>query len=189
VKRSHAKIREEARRMFLAGEVETNAELAARLHVKPHTIGHWRRAEEWDSLRRKIDVRAAEMFVEKIASERTALNMKHYRIWEHVLARMTALIREKPNFDVRDLERMATVLDRAQKGQRLAKGLADPETEEAIRAQGEAETRRLVDLFIESVKENVNDESTRNRIRKAILDALPDATGERAGKPGDTSVQ
>ena len=62
--RQLTKKREEARRMFLTGEVETNAEIAARLGVKPHTIGAWRRQEDWDGLRLKVDRRAAELFVE-----------------------------------------------------------------------------------------------------------------------------
>lgn len=185
MKRSHAKAREEARRMFLSGEVETNSEIAARLKVKPHTVGAWRREEGWDDLRRRIDVRAAEMFVEKLATERTTLNLRHFRLWEALLAKTVESLKAKQTFDVRDLERMATVVDRAQKGQRLAKGLGSGETEEAIRAQGEAETRRLIDVFIESVKENVTDESTRDRIRQAILGALPDEANEGAGEPGD----
>ena len=71
-KRSQAKVREEARRLYLTGEMSTNAEIAARLSVKPHTIGKWRREEDWDGLRSKIDIRAAEMFIEKIATDRTA---------------------------------------------------------------------------------------------------------------------
>ena len=41
--RAKSRLREEARRLFLAGECETNAEIATRLHVKPHTIGNWRK--------------------------------------------------------------------------------------------------------------------------------------------------
>ena len=61
--RSLTKSREEARRLYLTGEISTNAEIAARLKVKPHTVGTWRRQEDWDGLRLKIDRRAAELFV------------------------------------------------------------------------------------------------------------------------------
>ena len=52
-----SKTREEARRLFLTGEAATNAEIAARIKVKPHTVGLWRREEDWDGLRRKIERR------------------------------------------------------------------------------------------------------------------------------------
>ena len=48
------KVREEARRLYLTGEMATNAEIAAHLRVKPHTIGVWRREEDWDGLRLKV---------------------------------------------------------------------------------------------------------------------------------------
>ena len=88
MRRSLGKTREEARRLYLTGELTTNAEIAARLKVKAHTIGRWRRDEDWDGLRFKIDRRAATMFVEKIASDRVTINVRHYRFWELVLAKL-----------------------------------------------------------------------------------------------------
>ena len=79
MKRSLLKSREEARRLYLTGEVTLNSEIAARLKIKPHTVGRWRREEDWDGLRMKIDRRAAELFVEKIATDRVTLNVRHYR--------------------------------------------------------------------------------------------------------------
>ena len=185
-KRSIKKRREEARRLFLTGEVETNASIAARLHVKPHTIGRWRRDEDWNGLRLKIDRRAGEMFVEKIASDRVALNVRHYRFWDLLLTSLAEDLKKKKTFDVRELDRIATILDRAQKGQRLAKGLSVVgETEEAIRAQSQAEIRRLIDCFVDSIKENVGDEETRERIRQSIISALPEEEGAGAGDAND----
>lgn len=182
MRRSHRKEREEARRLYLAGEMETNAEIAARLKVKPHTVGRWRREESWDDLKRKIDRRAAEMFVEKIATDRTTLNVRHYRIWELVLARLMEDLKNSPTVDIRELERVAGIMDRAQKGQRLAKGLSlTGETEETIRAQSEAEIRRLIDVFIEAVKENVPDEEVRDRLRRSLIEALPEPEAMTGG--------
>jgi hypothetical protein len=59
------------------------------------------------------------------------------------------------------------------------------ETEEAIRAESQAEIRALIDRFIESVKENVQDEEVRDRIRQAVLSGLPDETNEGAGQSED----
>jgi hypothetical protein len=166
--------------------LETNAEIAARLDVKPHTVGKWRRDEEWDDLRIKIDRRAAEMFVEKIASDRTSLNLRHYRMWELTLAKLAEELKGQTGIEIRELERVAGILERSQKGQRLAKGLSTTgETEEAIRAQSQAAIRQLIDAMIESVKEHVPDEETRDRIRRDLLEALPEEEGDGAGEPGD----
>jgi len=167
------KVKEEARGLFLSGEMETNAEIAACLKTKPHTVGKWRKDEDWDGLRRKIDRRAAEMFVEKIATDRTTLNVRHYRLWDLVLANLGETLKANQGLDVRELERVAGILDRAQKGQRLAKGLSlSGETEEKILAESEAEVRRLIDAFTEAVKSNVGDEETREQIRRALFGPL-----------------
>jgi transposase len=184
--RASRKTREEARRLFLTGEMSSSREIAARLKVKAHTVGQWRREEDWEGLRLKIDRRAAEMFVEKIATDRVTLTTRHFRFWELLLAKLAEDLKAKKTLDVRELERVSTVLERAQRGQRLAKGMSvNGETEETIRAQAQAENRRLIDIFIESVKENVNDEETRDRIRRAILDALPEEEDDGAGEPED----
>jgi len=147
MRRSLSKTREEARRLYLTGELSTNAEIAARLKVKAHTIGRWRRDEDWDGLRLKIDRRAAKMFVEKIATDRVTLNVQHYRFWELVLAKLAEDLKSKRVLDSRELERVAGILERAQKGQRLAKGMSvNGETEETIRAQSEAEIRHLLEV-------------------------------------------
>ena len=184
--KSFSKKREEARRLFLTGEMDTNREIAVRLGVKPHTIGAWRRQEDWDGLRLKVDRRAAEMFVEKIATDRVTLNLRHFRYWELLLARMAEDLKNEGSFDVRQLDRIASILDRAQKGQRLAKGMSSQgEVEEAIRARAQAEIRRLIDAFVESVKEHVEDEGTRDSIRRSVLEALPTEEADGAGEPGD----
>lgn len=190
MKRSLGKRREEARRLHLAGEATTNAEIAARLKVKPHTVGRWRKEEDWDGLRLKIDRRAAELFVEKIATDRVTLNVRHYRYWDLVIAKLADTLKASAKLDVRDMDRIAGILERAQKGQRLAKGLSVyGETEEAIRAQGQAEVRRLIDTFVESIKENVQDEETRERIRRTVLESLPQAANDGSGEPEDPVVQ
>ena len=184
------KRREEARRLYLSGEISTNAEIALRLHVKAHTVGRWRRDEDWDGLRLKIDRRAAEMFVEKIATDRVTLNVRHYRVWELLMARLLEDLKSKHTIDTREMERIAGVLDRAQKGQRLAKGMSvSGETEEAVRAEGQAEVRRLIDNFVDAIKENVPDEEARERIRQSILSRVPEQADDRAGHPEDEVAQ
>jgi hypothetical protein len=175
MRRSHRKPREEARRLFLSGELDTNAEIAARVHVKPHTVSRWRKDEDWDGLRLKVDRRAAEMFVEKLATDRVTLNVRHYRLWDLLLTRLMEDLKVAKTVDIREVERIAGILERAQKGQRLAKGLSTSgETEEEVRAEAETEIRRLVDRFIDAVKDNVPDEDTRERIRRSLVETLPD---------------
>ena len=184
------KTREEARRLYLTGEMTSNAEIAARLAVKPHTVGLWRRQEDWDGLRLKIDKRAAEMFVEKIATDRVSLNFRHYRFWDLMLAKLAEDLKGRKTLDIREMERVAGILDRAHKGQRLAKGLSlTGETEERVRAQSQAEIRRLIDAFVDAVKENVGDEETRERIRRTVLECLPQAKDDGAGEPQDEVAQ
>lgn len=184
--RANRKIREEARRLFLTGEETTNAGIAGRVGIKPHTVGTWRKQEDWDGLSLKIDRRAAEKLAEKIANERVTLNLRHYRIWELLLARMAETLKDSSQRDVRTLERMAAILDRAQKGQRVAKGLsAGGETEEGIRAEAQSDIRGLIDAFIDAVKGNVKDEQTREKIISTVLERVPDKPGSGAGESGD----
>ena len=172
------KVRERARELFLTGEVTSLSEIARRLTVKPHTVGRWRAEEDWDSLRLKIDRRAAEQLAEKIASERVDLNARHFKLWGVVVTRLFESLQVSglKGDEVRNLEKVAGVLDRAQRGQRLARGLSlDGQTEEQIRAQAEADMRSLVDLFIDVVKREIPDEETRDRIARALLEYVPAA--------------
>ncbi len=168
--------REEARRLYLTGEATSVAEISRRLKCKPHTVGVWRKEEDWDSLRLKIDRQAAEKLVEQLATERVTLNAQHFKLWGVVVSRLFASIQKQGlNIDeIRSLERVAAILDRAQRGQRLARGLSlDGQTEEQIRAQAEADGRALIDTFIDVVKEEVTDEQSRDRIARALLERCP----------------
>ena len=55
-----------------------------------------------------------------------------------------------------------------------------PVTEEQIRAEAAAESRALVDLFIDIVKKEIADEDLRDRIARAILERLPTEMTEDA---------
>ncbi len=169
--------REAARRFYLTGEVPSVAEIARRLRIKAHTVGQWKKDEDWDALRLKIDRQAAEKLVAELATERVTLNAHHFKMWNFVVTQL--LGQAKPGDGVtgesiRRLERMAAVLEKVQKGQRLARGLSlDGQTEEQIRAQAAADTRALVDVFIDVVKVEVGDEDTRDRIARALFECCP----------------
>ena len=168
--------REAARHLYLTGEASSIAEIARRLKAKPHTIGVWKKEEDWDGLRLKIDRRAAEKLVEELATERVMLNAQHFKFWGIVVGRLFESIQKQglKIEDVRALERVAAILEKAQKGQRLARGLSlDGQTEEQIRAEAAAETRRLIDLFVDVVKHEMPDEAVRDRIARMLLERLP----------------
>ena len=173
--------REEARRLFLTAEATTVAEIARRLKCKPHTVAQWRREEDWDALRLKIDRQAAEKLVEQLASERVTLNAQHFRFWGVVVGRLFESIQKQGlNLDeIRSLERVSAILEKAQRGQRLARGLSlDGRTEEQLLAQAEADGRALIDTFIEAVKQEIPDEQARDRIARALLDRCPSESTE-----------
>lgn len=183
--RASAKVREKAREHYLTGAMESNAEIARHLKLKPHTVATWRQIERWDELKLHIDRKAAEKMAEQIASDRVALNVRHYKFWDALLGQIADGLKNPKGFDVRSMERIAAVLERAQKGQRLAKGLSlDGETEESIRAHAQAEIRALIDLFIAALKEHVIDESIRERIALAVLSRIPEESALRADEPG-----
>ncbi len=168
--------REEARRLYLTGEATSAAEIAKRLSVKPHTIGQWRKEEDWDGLKLRIDRQAAEKLVEQLATERVTLNAQHFKLWNVVVSRLFETMQKQGlNLEqIRSLERVSAILEKAQRGQRLARGLSlDGQTEQQILAQAEADGRGLIDLFIDVVKQEVHDEQTRDRIARALLEQCP----------------
>ena len=168
--------REEARRLYLTGECSSVAEIARRLKTKPHTVGVWKQEENWDELRLKIDRQAAEKLVAQLAGERVQLNARHFKFWDVVGSRVVDLVKDGRSDAeaIKNLDRLAAILERMQKGQRLARGLSlDGQTEEQIRAEAEAELRNLVDLFVDVIKREVTDEPTRDRICRAVLERIP----------------
>ncbi len=170
------KTRERSRELYLTGEVTSLAEIARRVGVKPHTVGRWKQDEDWDALRLKIERRAAEQMAEKIATDRVELNDRHFKGWNVVFGQVFEKMQNGGlNTErIRDLERVAAILDRAQKGQRLARGLSlDGKVEEQIRAEAVAEIRGLVDAFLDIVKAEVEDEDTRDRIARGLLERCP----------------
>jgi hypothetical protein len=174
--RHSKKIRERARELYLTGDVSSVAEIARRLKVKPHTAGTWKKEEDWDALRLKIERHAAEQMAERIASERVELNERHFKGWSVVFGQVFEKMQNGglDGEQIRNLERVAAILDRAQKGQRLARGLSlDGKTEEQIRAEAAAESRSLVDAFLDIVKQEVPDEDTRDRIARALFERCP----------------
>lgn len=181
--------REKARVLFLSGDLSSNAAIARRLAVKPHTVGAWRKEEGWDGLKLKADRRAAEKLVEQLSTDRAELNTKHFKVWEALLTRAVALLRDPDAQTVSGLDRVAGILERIQRGQRIAKEIATAaEAAEETRRQAAAEVRGFVDMFISAVKEHVEDEGTREKLCTAILGGLPAGPAQGDAEPGGEGV-
>lgn len=173
------KKRKEARRLFLTGECASNADIARQLKLKPHTVARYRKEEDWDGLRLKMDRQAAQKMAEQCSSERVSLNLRHYRLYEVALAELLRTLKGAGKFSVREVGELMSAIERAQRGQRLAKGLSvSGETEEQIRAQAQADNRSLVDAFVEAVQEHIPDEAIRERIGQAVMARFPSRQDE-----------
>jgi len=185
---THKKKRKEARKLFLTGECATNVEIARKLGLKPHTVARYRAEEDWDGLRLKMDRRAAEKMAEQCSSERVSLNLQHYRLYEVGLGELVRTMKGAGRFTVREIGELMAAIERAQRGQRLARGLSvNGENEEQIRAQAEADQRGLVDAFTEAVKQHVEDEALREKIGTAVMERFPGATGEGVSEGNDAA--
>ena len=100
-----------------------------------------------------------------------------------MVSHLFEIMRQGQGKDSRGLEKIAGILERAQRGQRLARGLAlDGQTEEQIRAEAAADVRHIVDQMIDVVKAEVRDEDTRDRIARAMLERLPAGDDEDEGE-------
>lgn len=184
--RPSAKTREEARMLFVTGQVTINAELARRFNVKPQTIAHWRKRDGWDDLHLKAEQRAAEKMVEQIATERVSLNVKHFKAWDMVLSQALKRVKKEGDLDWGQIDKLASIVDRVQKGQRCAKEMATMGIrEEEARAAHAAELTTLVDVVIQSIKENVKDVETRDEIVDTIRNRLPEEQVAGADESGE----
>lgn len=176
--------------LFVTGQVASNAELGRHFSVKPHTIGKWRKDGGWDSFRLKAEEHAAEKLVEEISSERVVVNAKHSKFWDLLTSHLLANLKNMTNgeFDLTQIQKFAAVLERLQKGERLAKDMATGLREDEIKAAHAGQMRTLVDTFIQAVKENVNDEQTRDRIATAVWSCLPEEAAGRADPAGEEGI-
>jgi len=168
--------------------METNAEIAAHLKVKPHTIGTWRKEEGWDETRLKSEKHAAARMAEAIASENVSTNLTHFKVWGVLLRKLIDTLDKPDSETVRILERQAAVAERAQRGQRIARGLsADGQTEERIRTEAQADYRALVDAVVEAVHLHVPDEVAREKIAQAVMGKFPRAGDDPQGGQGEAA--
>jgi hypothetical protein len=91
----------------------------------PHTAAPYRRDEARDELELKVDRRAADKLAEQIATDRVTLIVRHFNFYEVVLNEITAALKAgRRKFSVGDLAALVAVIEKARKGQRLARALS-----------------------------------------------------------------
>ncbi len=118
--------REEARRLFLTGEADSNAAIARKLRMKARTVARYRKEEDWDELRVKVDRQAAEKLVESLAGERTSLNLRHFRYWDAILAQVGEAMKADVAHGIRELERLTTSSSGSRRGSAWLAASASP---------------------------------------------------------------
>ena len=121
----------------------------------------------------KIDRHAAEQLAERIASERVSLNATHFRLWGVVVAQLFERLQQGglSGDEIRNLDKVAGILDRAQKGQPADTGpvLRPVAPGQAARRGGQFRRPHIARRRIDEVA----DEETRDRIAQAMMEASP----------------
>jgi hypothetical protein len=78
----------EARRLFLTGEFETTPPSPRASGSSRTPSGRWRKGGGLGRAAAQGDRRAAESFADKIASDRVNLNVRHFRYWDLLVAKL-----------------------------------------------------------------------------------------------------
>ena len=111
---------------WISGQYGSVIGLATAFGVRREVIYSWRRADRWDDDRAKINAETAQIATAAIVSEISAAREKHFELWgrfdseiEHRLQRFADKGEEVP---LEELETMAKILERAQRGRYFALG-------------------------------------------------------------------
>lgn len=97
-----------------------------------------------------------EKIIEKQIESEAQLNLKHYALWEMFVKKLASKAKN-PLLEAKDIKALADVLEKAQKGQRLAAGLKD---ENDTKDNGSGLEEALTKAWGEEIKgENSNDKT------------------------------
>lgn len=114
------KLRRELMQEYLTSG-EPLAEIARKHKIREATLCGWSRAEGWASIREAIETRALEKCIEDAATKLAKHNEKFLKIWDAFLAHvMIGLNTGKEGLPAVELEPLARVAEKAQRGQRVA---------------------------------------------------------------------
>jgi len=110
---------------YITGEWNSLAEFASANGVNATILYRRARAEKWqdEKVQRqsKKSTRIVQKTIEKQIESESEINTKHYELWVQILTKATALAKEADSGG--QLKTLAEVIEKAQKGQRLARGM------------------------------------------------------------------
>lgn len=120
-----ASVRLQARELWLEGG-RTDAQVAALVGVaRVDTVRDWRRAEDWDGLRRAVDVATARRREAEAQDARATLNRRHDQLGEAVESLVVRAMKSSQTPRAGEVRALAGALLIAQRIRRTALGLED----------------------------------------------------------------
>jgi hypothetical protein len=119
---------EMASRLFLAGHLSSTMQIASVVRASPRTVERWRREGDWDDLKRRIPVRAAELLVQRLGRGYDQAVARQTEILGLILVQVGSHLAE-PALALDELKRLEGVVAGAMKDlstvrDQLARGVA-----------------------------------------------------------------
>lgn len=120
------RVRNQVRSAFLAGQYPGVPQLAKAFNIPSKTIHQWRSSEGWDELKAQIDTEAKRRLVNKLAEKKSEIDDQHFKLWgafdAQVFMYMKKAQDDKRLIGPKTLDTLSKVLERSQKGRRIACG-------------------------------------------------------------------
>jgi len=124
----------EAMRAEYVSTEATYAELAHRYGTSLDAVKKRAGKEKWPEQRHQVSTEIAlktdQKTIDRISDERSEINAKHYAAWGEVIAKLQAAL--KTTMDLDEIDKLTRSLERAQKGQRLAKDMVTEKTSQEV---------------------------------------------------------
>lgn len=125
---------DKVRAVYVASETITHAELAHQFGTSLDSVKKRASKEKWAEQRHsvctQIALKTEEKTIEKISDDRSEVNRVHYEMWGSVIAKLQDALKAALELD--EIETITKALDRAQKGQRLAKDMVTDKTSQEV---------------------------------------------------------
>lgn len=134
----------EAKHTYVTTEASL-AEIAHKFGTSESQVRKRAAAEKWTDERNRVrtetEQKTTEKTIELVSDERAQVNAKHYELWGKVIAKLEAALEKALELD--EIETLSKSLDRAHKGQRLAKEMDKkddkaPEADDPLRDLAQA---------------------------------------------------
>ncbi|MHC4707601.1 MAG: hypothetical protein ACYS8I_11015 [Planctomycetota bacterium] len=120
------RFRNQVRAAFLTGQHTSFKDLCRSFNVEQTKVAAWRRDEGWDDLKLQISRRAREKLIDKASERKSEIDDTHYRMWGAFEAQVYRQLKraqdENRSIPPRTLDVLSKVMERCQKGKRIACG-------------------------------------------------------------------